>query len=239
MPTELTTFERALQLEPEKRHRHLLLGNGFSIACKKDIFTYGTLFERADFRNLSPNIRRAFELLQTTDFEEVMKALGEASELVDLYSPASHALATEMSQDSEALKEVLVRAISQSHPEFPAEISNQSFISCRKFLSNFTSLYTMNYDLLLYWTIMQNELEPSLNFDDGFRTPDTGPADYVTWEVQKANRQDIHYLHGSLHIFQAGHEIQKYTWSNTGVRLVEQIRTALDQKKYLVWPRFR
>lgn len=35
---EVLTFEEALQLEPDKNRRHLLLGNGFSIACKSDIF---------------------------------------------------------------------------------------------------------------------------------------------------------------------------------------------------------
>src|SRR5204863_5736534 len=40
--------------------------------------------------------------------------------------------------------------------------------------------------------------------------------------------QSIHYLHGALHLFDAGAELRKYTWRNTGVRLIDQIRTALD-----------
>jgi hypothetical protein len=29
--------------------RHLLLGNGFSIACRPELFTYARLFDMADF----------------------------------------------------------------------------------------------------------------------------------------------------------------------------------------------
>jgi hypothetical protein len=36
-------------------------------------------------------------------------------------------------------------------------------------------------------------------------------------------------LHGALHFFDAGTEIQKYTWINTGQRLINQIRDALER----------
>src|SRR5205823_2864801 len=38
--------------------------------------------------------------------------------------------------------------------------------------------------------------------------------------------------HGALHIFDAGAEIQKYTWINTGVALIDQIREALERDLY-------
>ncbi|MGH7428122.1 MAG: DUF4917 family protein [Gemmatimonadales bacterium] len=92
--------------------------------------------------------------------------------------------------------------------------------------------YTVNYDLLLYWTLMQQEVEPEVPFDDGFRQPEDGPTDYVTWEVGRTDRQNIFYLHGALHIFDAGHEIQKYTWVNTGIPLIDQVREALTRNLY-------
>lgn len=45
----IVSFEKAMQSIRGVRHRHLLLGNGFSIALKPDIFTYGSLYENADF----------------------------------------------------------------------------------------------------------------------------------------------------------------------------------------------
>ena len=103
------------------------------------------------------------------------------------------------------------------------------------FLSHFQNIYTVNYDLLLYWALMQEELEPVIDFDDGFRQPDDGPADYVTWDVQKTDAQNTFYLHGGLHIFDAGPELQKFTWCNTGIALVDQIREALATNRFPVF----
>ena len=44
--------------------------------------------------------------------------------------------------------------------------------------------------------------------------------------------QNIHYLHGALHLFDAGVTIKKFTWVNTGVRLIDQIRDALRDNLY-------
>lgn len=79
---------------------------------------------------------------------------------------------------------------------------------------------------------MQDEIEPSLDCDDGFRQPYGGAEQYVTWEVENTNKQCIHYLHGALHIFDAGAELQKFTWSNTQIALIDQIRAALASNRY-------
>src|SRR5262249_23680520 len=39
-------------------------------------------------------------------------------------------------------------------------------------------------------------------------------------------------LHGALHIFDADHELKKYTWVRTGIRLIDQIRVALEDGLY-------
>src|SRR5258705_74301 len=75
---------------------------------------------------------------------------------------------------------------------------------------------------------MHNELPPPLTHDDGFRTPEEGPATYVTWDVERTDQQNIFYLHGALHLFDAGAELKKFTWINTGIRLIEQVRDALN-----------
>jgi len=42
----------------------------------------------------------------------------------------------------------------------------------------------------------------------------------------------VHYLHGALHLFDAGAELQKYTWVNTGKPLLEQAREAMGANKF-------
>jgi hypothetical protein len=70
----IITFNEAIQKSNSYTTRHLLLGNGFSIACVPSIFTYNSLFEEADFSS-NPEIEKAFKNLSTTDFELVINAL--------------------------------------------------------------------------------------------------------------------------------------------------------------------
>jgi hypothetical protein len=227
---KILTFEAALKRAEGKRH--LLLGNGFSRAWRDDVFSYSSLFERADFKKLSRNARKAFDMLGTTNFETVMSALRNASKLIGLYDKGNK-LVKDLEKDADGLREVLVNAIATNHPARPGEIKDEQYVACRKFLSNFHSFYSLNYDLLLYWALMHEDEEGlKLKADDGFRTPESGEEEYVTWDVENTNAQNVHYLHGALHVFDAGSEIQKYTWINTGIRLINQIRAALKDNLY-------
>lgn len=224
----LVTFEEALQGIEGAKGPHLLLGNGFSRACRDDIFSYNALFDRADFRELSPRARQAFDLLQTKDFEFVMRALRDSARLMGAYAPEQPELEQALRTDAEGLRDVLVQAIADNHPEYPGEVDGDSYAACRRFLALFDRIYTLNYDLLLYWAVMQEEIPPPVHADDGFRAAGGDQqGGYVTWEPGR-HGQKIYYLHGALHIFDAGTEVQKYTWTNTGTRLIDQVREALQ-----------
>jgi hypothetical protein len=231
--TTTITFDEASNRAGEYTKCHSLLGNGFSIAYRADIFAYGALFDRADFTTASTLARNAFDALDTRDFEVVMRALRDAGRLLELNGDQGLAMAPEFHTAVDALRGVLVSTIAGHHPDQPNEISARQFHSCRSFLSRFDSVYTLNYDLLLYWAMMQKEGGPKIKIsDDGFRTPEDGPAAYVSWEVENSDAQNVFYLHGALHLFDAGAELQKYTWINTGRRLTDQIREALERSFY-------
>jgi hypothetical protein len=94
------------------------------------------------------------------------------------------------------------------------------------------NIYTLNYDLLLYWTLLQDQvidwnaghpqasvmkLTEALQHDDGFRAPDDDPeAAYVTWDGKETHNQFIFFLHGALHLYDYGHELQKKCWERSG-----------------------
>ncbi len=259
------SFDEALAETSEVR-RHLLLGNGFSIALFPDRFRYGALLDEADFSKL-PEARKAFDLLGTTDFEVVVEALKRAVELLPLYSSDKDAI-KKMAVHAESLKEALVRAIAGRHPERPSEVSEAQYKACRRFLANFVgesrvinvggkpkdlraNIYTVSYDLLLYWTLLHDQVvnwnadDPlnsvveeteELEHDDGFRAPDGDPeAPYVTWDAEglASDAQNIHFLHGALHLFDYGAELQKRCWERAGgIALIDQIREALDVSKF-------
>jgi hypothetical protein len=188
--------------------------------------------QEADFSGISKEARKCFDILGTSDFEHVMRALRDAASVVKIYGDDNVDLAQQLGADAKSLKEVLVKAIAGSHPEHPDEIKEPQYTACRKFLANFESMYTLNYDLLLYWTLMRKEILPEIPCDDGFRQAAAEPKQYVTWEPENIKQQNVHFLHGSLHIFDGGTEIQKYTWSNTGIRLIAQVRDALERDLY-------
>jgi hypothetical protein len=226
----LLTFEEALTESRRFTKRHILLGNGFSIACRPDIFLYGKLYEQADFSKLSPTAKKAFEALGTHDFERVIKALKDTRAIVEAYGGVPQAFIDTLQSDADGLRELLVETIAHSHPAWPGEISGEEYAHCRAFVSNFHNVYTFNYDLLLYWAQMNTDEGVAPTSDDGFRKSDVDyDAAYVIWEPSQSHKQNTWFLHGALHVFDAGTEIQKYTWVNTGERLVDQIRCALKK----------
>ncbi len=61
-----------------------------------------------------------------------------------------------------------METIASSHPEWPGEITDREYAACREFISQFDTIYTLNYDLLLYWTLMHTEEGEAPASDDGF-----------------------------------------------------------------------
>ena len=227
----IVSFEQAMHAIRGARNKHLLLGNGFSIALRPDIFTYGSLYENADFSK-APHVTKLFEALKTQDFEVVIKHLQDAATVIEVYRPSDEALASSLRNDAAAIKDALVTAIAKRHPDRPYDIKPEQYAACRAFLSRFNHIFTLNYDVLLYWALMQSEVdELQIDHDDGFRHPEDDPDQpWVSW--QQGNQATVSYLHGALHLFDAGSEITKYTWSKTEKPIVEQIRQALDEEKY-------
>lgn len=246
MAFKLLTFDQAFKQAEAYGKKHLLLGNGFSIACKPDIFAYGSLFEEAK-KTMSKELAEIFAAMGTQDFEEVIRALQNAAAIVKVYRPKFLHTQKLLLADADKLKTNLIQAVAGRHPARPNDISDERYSACRTFLSHFVGegaggkIYTMNYDLLLYWALMHKEENPAdlipLNHDDGFRKDQEDyDAPYVEWQGEgAAHGQNIHYLHGALHLFDAGYQLQKYTWVNTGKALVDQANEALKNNLFPVF----
>jgi len=244
--TDVISFSDAIADSADFSKRHLLLGNGFSIACRPDIFHYGSLYEQADFSAI-PRAQQVFEALATQDFETAIRALENGARTAPIYAAEGASIAHEMSADAAALKELLVSTVARNHPDIPGDISDDKFWACRRFLSHFLNgnnaghVFTLNYDLLLYWSLMHEDMpfaDPiALNTNDGFGNVEGDPdTDYVVWHGETgAHSASIHFLHGALHLFDAGYELQKYTWIRKQERLVDQARAAINDDKFPIF----
>lgn len=236
----IDTFENVLtkiNISTEKKPT-LLLGNGFSIAFNKDIFTYQSLYEQAKERGLFEKISFAiphlFESINTFDFEQIMQILKHFLIAGDAYA-VERSLLEIIRCDEELLKHILIEIITKNHPDDPSSISSEQYLSCYNFLSNFKTIYSLNYDLLLYWVVM-HFLE-KLKLQDGFFDGNSNeefyqPDDYVVWPTMQSSSADIYFLHGALHLFDAGYEIRKFCWSRTGVKIKQQILDAFERKMF-------
>lgn len=209
---------------------HLLLGNGFSIACDP-LFSYGSLFDYASCNGLSDRVKDVFTHLGTNNFEGVMRLLEHGGWLTEHYAGAAGAgVKAAIAEDLASVKASLVSALTRTHFARPDDVNDARLATCRAFLQPFYNVFTLNYDLLLYWVCMSDQ---NLMRRDCFGASDDEPdAEYVVFNEHLGWSQGILFLHGALHLYVAGGEVRKHTWSRTGVPLIDSIRTALDAGNY-------
>ena len=226
---ELVSFNDALCIAKEESGKvHILLGNGFSIGAHSS-FKYGTLYEQAKEKGLSTHVSGLFERYGTTNFEEVLRQLDEGEWLANHYRLEKTDSSLDMKKDYEQVKQALVESIATNHPARPDSVEQRLLHSASAFLRQFHDVYTTNYDLLLYWASL---VDGSFPFEDGFgRESDTDDS-YCVFLPSGSSAKHTYFLHGALHLYTEGGEVRKRVWQSTGIRLMEQIRDALDSKEY-------
>lgn len=185
---ENITFEEALDLS---RERSVLLANGFSIAQGGMRFTYGNLLETLELDADNP-IQQSFDLMQTVDFEKVMAACETSALIARAHGLAGEA--TGFEETASQVRENLIVAIQEVHPPIQFDIPDEQMESCAEFLNNFQSVFTLNYDLLLYWVINSQ----GIGLRDGFGLGDT-VAGFRTFDADAYC--ETFYIHGALHLF--------------------------------------
>ncbi|OHB54780.1 MAG: hypothetical protein A2Y12_03960 [Planctomycetes bacterium GWF2_42_9] len=211
----------------------LLLGNGFSVAYNAKRFSYTNLLETALNENIisrNSNIHKVFQKLNTADFEKVIRYMDGLKNLIKIYQPDFDK--KQLERDIKNLKKHLVNTITNNHPESSKTITNEESKACASFLRNFHKIYSLNYDLLAYWVIMQNR---GLSYSDGFGDnaedngydPENPDCDYESYldefVVYKDTTHDLMFLHGGLHLYDHNTEAIKLTFCRTDKILKKQI----------------
>lgn len=188
----LLTFEEAVERADERKGgRSVLLGNGFSMSFSPS-FDYRRLLDVADFggRSRSRRVRDVFRQTRSADFERVVRRLALAARTLGIYEPQSPTRG-KMRRDAERVRWSLASAIAEVHPSRIDDVGEGRLRSAHDFLREFDSVFTLNYDLLLYWTILRRGRS---HFDDGFRRR-SGDLLHVA-----PPEQNVTYLHGALHL---------------------------------------
>ncbi|CAM8645199.1 Protein of unknown function DUF4917 [Comamonadaceae bacterium] len=219
------TLDEALATISPQTIPAVLLGNGFSQAWSNAIFNYASLLQVAIFEDRDDQIRELFTRLNTWDFEAVMRTLLAAQTVAEVHGLDQLIIDT-IIEDQEILKRALLAAVSNTHPRLPSELTTAQYVSVRRFLSKFGQIFTVNYDLLMYWARNQ-DLEPAWSTDDGFRAE-------RQWKGHDTE-QVIHFLHGGLHLYEVPTGVRKHAYTGIiGGGIVDQVRANLERQP----PRF-
>ncbi|RID97392.1 DUF4917 family protein [Simplicispira hankyongi] len=172
----------------------LLLGNGASLAVHKG-FGYPSLRQAAeDQGHITPEVAGVFRAFGKDDFELVLRRLWEAT-LVN------KALGIEPGQIEKAYQLVrsalisTVRDIHISHDD-----AKRHFAPMFQFMKTFDTVFSLNYDLLVYWAMMASQGKLRRWFKDGFQEGGVFREDWET--LRKPYGADgttlVFYPHGSL-----------------------------------------
>jgi hypothetical protein len=215
-------------IDKKTKTSHLLVGNGFSIACDP-IFQYGSLFDAAVDAGLSPRAQALFERLGTNNFEGVLRLLENAAWAAEQYK-APPEIPKQMRADAEIVKNALIEAVTNAHLPHTGCVTEEKYAAARKFLDPYQNVFTTNYDLLLYWTVLQGGKS---SHQDGFRSDADDPdAPYVIFSERLGSNRGLLYLHGALHLAIADGQLRKHCWNRTGQKLTDHIRNGLAEGVY-------
>ncbi|TBH76270.1 DUF4917 family protein [Aquirufa nivalisilvae] len=241
----LKSFNEALKEAEVYTKKHLLLGNGFSIACVSSIFSYKSLYKNANFDDI-PEVKDIFKRLGTEDFEIAIKGLENGAKVLPVYYKDDSKTAQKIVEHTKKLKEKLIETIAENHPKYPSEIEESKFLACEIFLKHFLQskgyIFYLNYDLLLYWTLMhfldkKDDEKTKIELRDGFgketwlEGAEIEVNNYLSW-LGKSNDQNIHYLHGALHLYKTDTELVKFSWLDQGISLIKQAKMALQESRF-------
>jgi hypothetical protein len=222
--------------------KHLIMGNGFSMAYDHKIFSYNALYDFIE-KLEDATLSKLFEVINTKNFELVMRQLDNFIEIAKAFDDTG-VMVKALQDANQRLQESLIQAVSSLHPEHVFAIPDTESQSCYNFLQEYLSkggkVFSTNYDLLLYWILMRNNAKNAI---DGFGQELLNPVeirkgedpeyDDLLWGKYK-EEQTVYYLHGTLPIFDTGTEIEKEVYRDSKY-LLNNIKERMDNKEYPIF----
>jgi hypothetical protein len=174
--------------------RGLLIGNGASQAVWEK-FGYRSLYDRAKSEvenSLSGEDIDVFRSLQTKNFELVLAALSNASTITKIL----HKDEAFIRERYENIQRAMVEAVHSVHVSWD-KVNRETLLKIRGAIREFDFVFSTNYDLLLYWAIMADDMGGE--FKDYFWGQNHEFDVTNTDTVGTATK--VLYLHGGLHLY--------------------------------------
>ncbi|MCQ4346758.1 DUF4917 family protein [Pseudomonas stutzeri] len=184
--------------------KSIILGNGFGLsydlAFGEGNFSWSTLLELCDIEEGAP----LFALLGDCnfDFELAHQKLTNAVAILERYAPGNELIQV-IEREIQELRDQLIVAVANSHPQSfnidfttdEGKVKKAKIEACREFLRGFSNVFSLNYDLLLYWVRC---------FENNYLGQDS--FDKIDGELVFVPDEDANFLfpHGALFLFRDG-----------------------------------
>ncbi|MBR6060999.1 MAG: DUF4917 family protein, partial [Spirochaetales bacterium] len=148
------------------------------------------------------------EILSDKNIEQMMNELDLFCQIIDVFDNESQ-LKNKIKTLKDNLKNNLIKAIKEEHPDSIYCVDDRQIVFCKQFLSEYLDngkVFSTNYDLLLYWVLMKDNGICKDGF--GRECEDDGTYSDLKYGLNR-KQQQIFYLHGALHLFECNSDIIK------------------------------
>lgn len=184
-----------LDIAEDYKKSTLILGNGASCAVDKS-FSYASLLKVAqENKFISKDTSLLFERFKTSDFEKILRILDDASTVCEVLKPKKKVL-KKFSYSRASVRDSLIKSVRYVH-QSSREKYNEVKGNIIHFCESFKLIFSINYDILLYWAMMdRNDPNKSpYRFKDCFLS---GKFDYESKTRSPENSTIVFYPHGHL-----------------------------------------
>ena len=174
----------------------LILGNGASITLAPTL-SYPSLFEAAkNLNHLDATQQAVFDFFGTHDFEFVLRALSHANAINGYLGVVED----QTSSTYDLIKNTLIKTVKEVHPDYG--LAEDKLQPMAAFMEGFPTVFSLNYDLLVYWAIMAaNDAAGANLFKDCFGSDGRFNSDYDYLRRphrELATSTLVFYPHGNL-----------------------------------------
>lgn len=146
-------------------HRgNLILGNGASMAVHRG-FGYGDLYQEAKNRDCLGDAEIVFEEFDTSDFELVLRHLLHSLIVIEALSLKGNGV-DKIKAAYTSVRDALITTVQATHVSY--DIAAVSFDQISNFLRGFETVFSLNYDLIVYWAIQYHNRKKPYSFKDCF-----------------------------------------------------------------------
>jgi len=202
---------------------NILLGNGASIAVNNS-FNYQSLREVANSSSLiQEDEENLFDFFETNDFEQILKIVWQANNVNKILKVEDK----KTQNIYHRIRDSLIKAVHKIHPDYN-EIYDD-IINISNFLQKFKIIVSLNYDLIVYWSILYAN-EQNNKFTDCFLY---GKFDFDNnnFCILNNEKTKVFYPHGNLILAydKILNEVKLQTNSNN---LIESITKEWESENY-------